>query len=97
MRKIMFPNQRRRFARESGFGEDGMRREAAEHENFFVAKHRDSESAQPALNRLARSMMTLSMRLSLDCSSIESLAPQAYLAKMIGITTVSSPLVRLVA
>ena len=93
----MFPNQRQRFERESGFGEDGMRREAAKHENFFIAKQRDSESAQPAPGRLTSSMMSSSRHLSLNCSSTESPAPQAYLAKLAGIASRFSHLVCAVA
>jgi hypothetical protein len=35
-----------------------MRREAGEHENFFIAKNHDSESAQRAFEWLRRRAMT---------------------------------------
>jgi hypothetical protein len=35
-----------------------MRRKAGEHENFFIAKNRDSESTQRAFCRLRRVAMT---------------------------------------
>jgi hypothetical protein len=34
------------------FWRAAMRREARQHENFFIAKNRDSESAQRAFSRL---------------------------------------------
>jgi hypothetical protein len=40
------------------FWRAAMRREAGEHENFFVAKNCDSESAQRAFGRLGRVAMT---------------------------------------
>ena len=91
------PNQRRRFARESGFGEEGMRRKAAEHKNFFIAKPRDSESAQAALTRLTRAATTSSRYLSMNCSSTESAAMQAHLAKLITVADGFSKLVRIIA
>jgi hypothetical protein len=74
-----------------------MRRKAAEHENFFIAKQRDSESAQSALSRLTRAAMTSSWYLSLNCSSTESPAMQAHLAKLIIVADGFSTLVRIIA
>ena len=91
------PNQRRRFARESGFGEEGMRRKAAEHKNFFIAKPRDSESAQAALSGLKRAAMTSSRYLSMNCSLTESPAMRAHLAKFITVADGFSKLVRIIA
>jgi hypothetical protein len=36
------------------FWRAAMRRKAGQRKNFFIAKNRDSESAQPALHRAAR-------------------------------------------
>jgi len=46
--KIAAANQGRRFAQNSRFWRMAMRREAVDHENFFIAKNRDSESARQA-------------------------------------------------
>jgi hypothetical protein len=43
-----------------------MRREAGEHENFFIAKNRDSESAQRAFEGYQRVATTSRARCSLD-------------------------------
>jgi hypothetical protein len=43
-------NQRRRFRAKNRFWRAAMRREAGQHENFFIAKNRDSESAQRAFD-----------------------------------------------
>jgi hypothetical protein len=42
------------------------RREAVKHENFFIAKNRDSESAQRAFSRLRSVVMTSAARRSLN-------------------------------
>jgi hypothetical protein len=66
---------RKRVARESAavilakiwFWRAPMRREAGEHENFFVAKIRDSESVQRAFRRQLAVAMT-----PLPCRSIDA-------------------------
>jgi len=59
-----------------------MRHEGAKHENFFIAKHRDSESAQSAFSYPAWTSKTSSKRASLKCSITKSAALQAHLAKL---------------
>jgi hypothetical protein len=49
--KIRNANQRRAIRAKNRFWRAAMRREAGEHENFFIAKNRDSESAQRAFGR----------------------------------------------
>jgi hypothetical protein len=44
-------NQRRTIPAKIRFWRAPMRHEAGEHENFFIAKNRDSESAQRAFGR----------------------------------------------
>jgi hypothetical protein len=47
-------NQRSPIRPKNGFWRAAMRRKAAEHENFFIAKNTDSESTQPAFRRHRR-------------------------------------------
>jgi len=49
--KIRNANQRCAIRAKNRFWRAAMRREAGEHENFFIAKIRDSESAQRAFGR----------------------------------------------
>jgi hypothetical protein len=44
-------NQPRAIRAKNRFWRAAMRREAGNHENFFIAKNRDSESAQRVFNR----------------------------------------------
>jgi hypothetical protein len=48
---VRFANQRRAIRAKIRFWRAPMRREAGGHENFFIAKNRDSESAQSAFGR----------------------------------------------
>jgi hypothetical protein len=49
--KAVLANQRRAIRAEIRFWRAPMRREAGGHENFFIAKNRDSESARRAFGR----------------------------------------------
>jgi hypothetical protein len=55
-----------------------MRREAGGHENFFIAKNRDSESAQRAFGRHRRGAMTSFTQRSLTASITKTSAAQAF-------------------
>jgi hypothetical protein len=57
-----------------------MRREAVDHENFFIAKNRDSESAQRAFSRPRSVAMTSTARRSFNESMTEVPAAQWLLA-----------------
>ena len=57
-----------------------MRREAVDHENFFIAKNRDSESAQRAFSRPRSVAMTSIARRSFNESMTKMPAAQAILA-----------------
>jgi hypothetical protein len=57
-----------------------MRHEAVDHENFFIAKNRDSESAQRAFSRSRSVAMTSTARLSFNKSMTEVPAAQSLLA-----------------
>jgi hypothetical protein len=57
-----------------------MRRDAGEHENIFIAKNRDSESAQRAFGRRRRLAMTSFARRSSNAWITKTPAPQALLA-----------------
>jgi len=46
--KIAVANQGAAIRAKNRFWRTAMRREAVDHENFFIAKNRDSESAQQA-------------------------------------------------
>jgi hypothetical protein len=73
---------RARFAQKTGFGERAMRREAGEHENFFIAKNRDSESAQGAFGRLRRVVTTSIEQHSLNSLLMKTPAAQGFLATL---------------
>ena len=64
----------------SRFWRATMRHEAVDHENFFIAKNRDSESAQRAFSRSRSVAMTSTARLSFNESMTEVPAVQALLA-----------------
>ena len=64
----------------SRFWRAAMRHEAVDHENFFIAKNRDSESAQRAFSRPRSVAMTSTARLSFNESMTEVPAAQALLA-----------------
>jgi hypothetical protein len=68
-----------------------MRREAGEHENFFIAKIRDSESAQRAFRRPRCCATTPRTHLSLNAGLTKTPATQALLAKL---TTVDAGFAR---
>jgi hypothetical protein len=55
-----------------------MRREAGGHENFFIAKNRDSESAQRAFGRHRRGAMTSFTHRSLNALITKTSAAQAF-------------------
>jgi hypothetical protein len=55
-----------------------MRREAGEHENFFIAKNRDSESAQRAFDRRRRAAMASHARHSSDAMIAKTPVAQVF-------------------
>jgi len=55
-----------------------MRREAGGHENFFIAKSRDSESAQPASGLPRRMATTSAARRSFNARITKTPAAQAF-------------------
>ena len=55
-----------------------MRRQAAGHENFFIAKNRDSESAQHAFGRCRRVAATSIAQWSLNVGVMEITAAQCF-------------------
>jgi hypothetical protein len=57
-----------------------MRREAVDHENFFVAKNRDSESTQRAFSRPRSVAMTSTPRRPFNESMTKMPAAQGLLA-----------------
>jgi hypothetical protein len=57
-----------------------MRREAGNHENFFIAKNRDSESTQRVFNRHRRVPARPIARRSLHAQITETSAARAFLA-----------------
>jgi hypothetical protein len=59
-----------------------MRREAGGHENFFIAKNRDSESAQRTFSRHRRCAMTSFACRSLNTSIAITSAAQAFHATL---------------
>lgn len=71
---------RARFAQKTGFWRAPMRREAGEHENFFIAKIRDSESAQRAFHRPRCCATTSRAHRSLNARLTKTPAAQALLA-----------------
>jgi hypothetical protein len=60
------------------FWRAAMRREAGQHENFFIAKNRDSESAQRAFSRYRRLAMTSAARRSRNARITKTPAAQAF-------------------
>jgi hypothetical protein len=54
--------------------------EAGEHENFFIAKNRDSESAKRAFKRHSLAAMTFAARRSSNARMIETTAAQSFFA-----------------
>jgi hypothetical protein len=61
-----FANQPDAIRSKNRFWRAAMSGEAGEHENFFVAKIRDSESAQRAFDRRRREAMTSIVHQSLN-------------------------------
>ena len=59
-----------------------MRREACQHENFFIAKNRDSESAQRAFYRKRRVATTSTARRSSNALGAKTPAAQSLLAML---------------
>jgi hypothetical protein len=57
-----------------------MRRQAGQHENFFIAKNHDSESAQRAFSRHRRVAVTSIARRSLNARITKTPAVQVLLA-----------------
>jgi hypothetical protein len=55
-----------------------MRREAGRHENFFIAKNRDSESARRAFARHRRVAITPRVRRSLDAMITKTPVAQVF-------------------
>ena len=76
--KAVLANQRRAIRAKIRFWRAPMRREAGGHENFFIAKTRDSESAQRAFNRHCRVVMTSIERQSLNVKITKTAAAQAF-------------------
>jgi hypothetical protein len=64
----------------SRFWRAAMRREAVDHENFFIAKNRDSESAQRAFSRPRSVATTSAVRRSFNESMTKMPAAQSLLA-----------------
>jgi hypothetical protein len=64
--KTRLPNQLRAIRAENRFWRAAMRREAGGHENFFIAKNRDSESVLRAFCRHRLMVMTSIERPSLN-------------------------------
>jgi hypothetical protein len=62
--KTRLPNQLRAIRAENRLWRAAMRREAGGHENFFIAKNRDSESAQRAFGWHRGGAMTSPVRRS---------------------------------
>src|SRR6266576_1105438 len=62
------------------FWRAAMRREANEHENFFIAKNRDSESAQRAFGRLRSVPLMRIVSASSSAQIAEVLTVQVFLA-----------------
>jgi hypothetical protein len=60
------------------FWRAAMSPEAGEHENFFIAKNRDSGSAKRAFNRHSQGVMTSATRRSSNARMIETTAAQAF-------------------
>jgi hypothetical protein len=78
--KSRSPNQRHAIRSKNLFWRAAMRREAGGHENFFIAKNRDSESAQRAFGRHWRGAMTSFTHRSLNASITKTSAAQAFYA-----------------
>jgi len=76
--KTALANQRRAIRAKIRFWRAPMRREAGEHENFFIAKNRDSESAQHAFDRHRRLATTSNVHRSYDARITEMPAAQAF-------------------
>jgi hypothetical protein len=60
-----------------------MRREAGEHENFFIAKNRDSESAKRVFKRRSRPATTFATCRSMRARITKTSAAQAFPAILI--------------
>jgi hypothetical protein len=76
------PNQPHAIRSKNRFWRAAMRREAGGHENFFIAKNRDSESAQRAFGRHRRGAMTSFTRRSLNALIAKTSAAQAFHATL---------------
>src|ERR1700759_146807 len=74
-----------------------MSHEAGEHENFFIAKNRDSESAKRALQRHLRSATTCLTPRSNDALMIETIAAQSFPAFCASVDAMFSRTVRVAA
>jgi hypothetical protein len=78
-------NQSQSIRAKNRFWRARMRREAGEHENFFIAKNRDSESAQRPFSRLWwRAMRSASHRSSTVRIKKTTVAQSLSAASMIG-------------
>jgi hypothetical protein len=74
-----------------------MRREAGEHENFFIAKIRDSESAQSAFSGVRRLAMTSIARRRRNARIAKTPAVRAYLAILTIVGAAFSRTIRIAA
>jgi hypothetical protein len=77
-RQLSVPNQRRAIRAKNRFWRAPMRREAGGHENFFIAKIRDSESTQPAFRRSLRCEMMSAASRSSNAPFAKTPAAQAF-------------------
>jgi hypothetical protein len=80
--KSRSPNQPHAIRSKNRFWRAAMRREAGGHENFFIAKNRDSESAQRTFGRHRRGAMTSFTRRSLNALIAKTSAAQAFHATL---------------
>jgi hypothetical protein len=91
------PNQRRAIRAKNRFWRAPMRREAGGHENFFIAKFRDSESTQPAFRRSPRDAMMSEASRSSNASFAKTPAAQALPATLTNIRVAFWRITRIVA
>jgi hypothetical protein len=73
-------NHQRAIRSKNWFWRATMRREAGGHENFFIAKNRDSESAQRSFERHSPVAMTPAARRSISIRITKTIAAQALSA-----------------
>src|SRR5580704_6690466 len=77
-RRFEAANQPRAIRAKNRFWRAPMRREAGEHENFFIAKNRDSESAKRVFGRHSGVATTLATCRATRARITETSAGQAF-------------------